>query len=263
MLRTPSRLRYLVLLAVLAASGCEFFTGEAKRHPAPIEFTIQSPYDDVRTFAIAPTINLSGSRDFDPLTVSDTLYTEMQQVQNLNVLPVNKTLIAMNRLNLQSIEKPADAQKLAEALGADALIVPAVTAYDPYDPPVVGMILQMYTPNYVNGPASQSRLRSNRDSDLHTVKTNPDTPIIVADVSASASPAARASQPVSQVSAVFNATNQTVLKELQVFAAGRTQYDTALSDHKFLLDSDAYMRFVAHAMIRRLMDVERSRDSDR
>ena len=65
------------------------------------------------------------------------------------------------------------------------------------------------------------------------------------------------------MSAVFNASNQTVLKELQVFAGGRTQYDSALSDHRFLLDSDAYMRFVAHAMIRRLMDVERTRSFDR
>ena len=55
----------------------------------------------------------------------------------------------------------------------------------------------------------------------------------------------------------------TVLKELHVFAEGRTQYDSALADQKFLMDSDSYMRFVCHAMIRRLMDVERDRVSDR
>jgi hypothetical protein len=65
------------------------------------------------------------------------------------------------------------------------------------------------------------------------------------------------------VAAVFNATNQSCLKELHVFAAGRTQYDSALADQKFLMDADSYMRFVCHAMVRRLMDVERERVSDR
>ena len=69
-------------------------------------------------------------------------------------------------------------------------------------------------------------------------------------------------QPASQVSAVFNSTNQTVRKELQVFAAGRSDYDSALAEQRFLMDSDWYMRFVCHAMIRRLMDVERERISD-
>jgi hypothetical protein len=76
-------------------------------------------------------------------------------------------------------------------------------------------------------------------------------------------PAVKRIEPVAQVSAVFNSTNQSVLKELEVFSEGRTEYDSALSDQKYLMDSDSYMRFVAHAMIRRLMDVERQRLSDR
>ena len=70
-------------------------------------------------------------------------------------------------------------------------------------------------------------------------------------------------QPVSQVSGVFNASNQSVLRELKTFANGRTQFDSALMDQKFLVDSDSYMRFVCNAMVRRLMDVERTRASDR
>ena len=51
--------------------------------------------------------------------------------------------------------------------------------------------------------------------------------------------------------------------DVEVFANGRTQYESALQDKKFIVDADAYMRFVAHAMIRRLMDVERTRSLDR
>jgi hypothetical protein len=75
--------------------------------------------------------------------------------------------------------------------------------------------------------------------------------------------AADAHQPVSQVSAIFNARNQTVLRELRDFAAGRTEYASALRDEKFLVDMEQYTRFVSHAMVRRLMALERERVSGR
>jgi hypothetical protein len=215
----------LVLAAALACvlPGC---MGEKKQPPPPIESSISSAYPNVHTFAIAPAINLSGSRDFDQLAVSDSLFAELQQVSGLNVLPLNRTLFAMRQMGIRSIDDPAQAQRIAESLGADGLIVPAVTAYDPYNPPVIGMILQVYTP-----------------------RTSPT--------------AAPEKQPVSQASAVFNSTNQSVLRELRDFAKGRTQYDSALQDQKFLMDSDLYLRFVSHAMVRRLMEVERTRVSGR
>ena len=36
-----------------------------------------------------------------------------------------------------------------------------------------------------------------------------------------------------------------------------------LVEQRYLVDSDAYMRFVCHAMVRRLMEVERNRLIDR
>ncbi len=215
-----------------ALAGCDDLFAEHKPAPGPIEYTLQSPYPGVRTFAVAPAVNLSGNRDFDVLAISDSLFEEMQQVGGLNVLPLNKTLAAMQRMGIRTIDSPQMAQHLAEFLGADALVVPAVSAYDPYNPPKIGMILQLYT------------------SPLAPVATTmPAGPLAPPE----------AHQPVSQVAAVFNATNQTVLRELRDFAQGRTQRDSALQDEKFLLDADAYTRFVCHAMTRRLMDAERDR----
>jgi hypothetical protein len=211
----------------------------SKAPPPPVEFPMESPYSGVRTLGVAPAINLSGSHDFDSLVVSDQIYSELQQVQGLNVLPLNKTLEAMHRLGIRSLESTQAVQSLAEALGADGLVVPAVTAYDPYNPPTVGMILQMYTP----GPSRLVSIgaKSNSATSAETFQT----------------------QPVSQVNGIFNAHNQSVLRELQGFARGRTEYDSALREKKFLLDADEYMRFVAHSMVLRLMDVERSRGADR
>jgi hypothetical protein len=228
-----------ILIFALAAPACSYFR-DKKAPPPPIEYTLHSPFPDVKTFAIAPALNYSGSRDFDPLVVSDTLFTEMQQVEGLNVLPLNKTLMAMQRLGIRNITDVATAQKVAEMLGADGLIAVAVTAYDPYNPPTVGMILQVYTPHSTTITADAVRPNtstSNLDPADH--------------------------QPVAQVNAVFNASNQSVLQELRGFASGRSEYDSALREEKFLVDSDHYMRFVCHAMVRRLIEVERSGATDR
>ena len=171
------RLAKSMFLATLAAlAGCteSFYTGEHKISPPPTEYAIQTPYPAIETFAIAPAINLSGSRDFDVLVVSDLLYEELQQVSGLNVLPVNKTIIAMQRLGIRSIENPQDAQHLAQLLGADGLIIPAVTAYDPYNPPKVGMILQLYTP-------PGSALTPVPEETRPVVLANVDKPTIAAD----------------------------------------------------------------------------------
>lgn len=227
--------RLVASLLCLGLAGCETEKPVAR----PVEFPMVSPYADVHTLAIAPAINLSGSRDFDPLAVSDLLFGEMQQVSGLNVLPLNKTLLAMQRMGVRSIDDPRVAQRLAEMLGADGLVIPAITAYDPYNPPNVGMILQLYTPALMR-PTSVA-VRPNSSTSAEEFQ----------------------GQPVSQVNGVFNAANQSVLRELQSYAAGRTDYGSALQDKRFLMDADAYMRFVCHAMVRRLMEVEGARVPDR
>src|SRR4051812_13995675 len=113
----------MLALAAWAGGGCSFFSGEKKPAPRPIEFSLESPYAGVKTLAVAPAINLSGSRDIDPLVVADALFEELQQVRDLNVLPVNKTLMAMNHLGMRSIDDAHAAQMLAEALGADGLVI--------------------------------------------------------------------------------------------------------------------------------------------
>lgn len=214
-----------------------------KTPPPPREYALSSPYSTTRTYAVAPVINLSGSKDFDSLAVADQLFGELQQIQNLNVLPVNKTLAAMQQLQVRTIDSPQTAQRIAEILGADAILIPAITAYDPYDPPSVGMSMQLYTLDALAGPAPTGSHQINGAA-------LPDE-------------ASRPRQPVAQIAAIFNATNQTVLLELRDFAKGRTDYQSALQEERFLADIDAYTRFVCHSMVRRLMEVERVRASDR
>jgi len=238
------------VFSLLALAACE----ADHKTPPPKEYTLATPYSSVRTFAIAPAVNQSGSRDFDPLAVSDKVFEEMQQVRGLSVLPVNKTLAAMQRLGMRAIDSPQSACRLADVLGADFLLVPAVTAYDPYNPPTVGMTMALYssTTRFASTPSATEPIARSI-----TGATLPGT-AEPATASASAS-----AQPVAQVSAIFNSHNQSVLEELAEFAKGRTNYESALQSHQFLADSDAYMRFVCHAMARRMIEVERARVNGR
>lgn len=207
-----------------------------------------SPYPVVRTYAIAPVVNMSGSRDFDSLRVADSLFAEMTQVRQLNVLPVNKTLAAMQRMGMDSIRSAPDAQRLANAMGADAIVIVAVTAYDPYNPPSIGMTMQLYTARDLGVmPEPEARTLSGQA-----------LPSEGSDMRADVGP-----QPVSQVSGIFPATNQTVLKELEDFAKGRSDYESALQERRYLVDIDYYVRFVCHAMTRRLLETERGRVGSR
>lgn len=227
------------LLGALALAGCEKPLG-----PPPLEYALHSPYLGVQTLAIAPAVNVSGVREFDPLTVSDHMFSELQQVNGLTVLPVNKTIAAMAQLRLRTIDSPDTAKRLAQALGADGIVLVSVTLYDPYMPPSVGMRVELYTVR----DASETMLDARRM----------DGSTLVAPV-----PAGQPRHLAASISALFNSSNQTVRAELRDFARGRTDYDSALREERFLADSDAYMRFVCHAMVRRLMEVERRRVAGR
>jgi hypothetical protein len=234
-------------LAALVLGGCE----EQQKKPPPLEYILYSPWPGVKTLAVAPALNLSPSRDFDPLVVSDHLFEELQQVRGFSVLPVNKTLAAMQRAGIAHVDSGVAAQRLAEILGVDGLIVPIVTAYDPYQPPMIGMTLQLYgteaARSNVQGPpsgtATEPMARQITGAPLEST-----VPV--------AAPTEVRAEPVAEVSAVLNASNQTVLAELRDFARGRTNYESALQEDRFLADIDSYTRFVCHAMVRRLLELQ-------
>lgn len=245
----------LGVAALLA--GCE-----SAAKPPPLEYQLYNPWPTVRTLAVAPALNLSPSRDYDPLTISDSLFAELQQVKGFSVLPVNKTLAMMQRLGMQGVDSGRSAQRLVDALGVDGLIVPVITAYDPYRPPMMGMTLQLYGTSGARVAVQGTRISAESQPQARQITGAPladDAPapaVVAADGEASV-------EPLAKVSAVFNASNQTVLAELRNFARGRTNYESALQEDRFLADIDSYTRFVCHAMVRRLLELQRVAPSDR
>ena len=96
------------------------------------------------TVAIAPALNLSGSRDFDANRLADIMAGELAHADDVAVIPVSRVLQVLAVQGAGRIESPEHALEVARLVGADALLVFAVTDYDPYDPPRVGISAQLY-----------------------------------------------------------------------------------------------------------------------
>jgi len=131
----------LVLLITLLLQGCA-----SKPKELPIERFYRNPYSPKPwSLAIVPFRNDSGSETLDVMAVTDAFYSELQQIgDGLQVMPNNRVLAAMQKLQMRHVTNAVEVLALAEVLSVDAVIVGAVTNYDPYPPPQIGMIVQLY-----------------------------------------------------------------------------------------------------------------------
>jgi hypothetical protein len=96
------------------------------------------------TIAVAPALNFSGSSEFDPNAVADLMASELGSVAGVEVIPVSRVLAVLAQQGRREVASPEHARQIVEHLGADAILIFAVTEYDPYHPPVVGIAAQLY-----------------------------------------------------------------------------------------------------------------------
>ena len=128
----------LVVAVALTTLGC------SQKKQVKDNGHLVSPYDRQITVVVAPVLNFSGNQDLDPIKVTDILYSEMQSVEGFAVIPTNRMLAQLARDRITVIETPQQAMKIANELGADAIVVSAITEYNPFYPPVIGMAVQVY-----------------------------------------------------------------------------------------------------------------------
>jgi len=202
---------------------------------------LQSPYPTPRSVVVTPLLNQSPSSDLDPIVATDSLVSELSQVRGLVVLPTNralKLLVAEGQTHVTSVAQAVD---LAHELGADGVIIGAITEYQPYPPQKVGMTLQLI---WVR-------------ADMTTGGLDP------VGLARRASSDERFSVPGgghgSQVQAVLDAGSNEVTRRVQAYASAHRGQDSPYGWRRFLVDSEAYMQFVCHEMIVRLMDRELGR----
>ncbi len=209
--------------------GCAHSTG-------PRTDLIGNPGFQGISIAVAPAINLSGSRDFDPNRFADWMAVELGHADGITVIPVSRVLAAQNAEGLDGARSPAQAEELAGKLGADALLVFAVTHYDPYDPPSIGITAQLYGKELRKGerPADATGGGNHRGNPHGDVE---------GDLPRAASHTQR----------IFDAASQSDLAELQDFARPRTAEKSAYGWRKYVVSQQHFIRFCCNATIKALL----------
>lgn len=242
--RTLTLLSLCPLITSLPLTGCQ-----SKPELVAPEVVV-APYGATNmqtpVFAVAPLRNESGVSVADTLRVGDALCARLAEVRGIAALPLNRTISAMRALRMSEVRTPEDARRLAAAVGADALIVGSVTAYDPYDPPKMGLTLGLYA-----RPGSVLTTQTSAPLDLKAMQTQPDE--------TAWSSATFADKPLNVVSEHLDAANHEVLMNVQRYAEGRHRSGTALGWERYIKSMDLYTDFAASWAVQRLMQQERLR----
>jgi hypothetical protein len=208
----------------------------------PIAYAqLMSPYGDDRIWAVVPLLNETGVSLIDTLAVADVITSEVERIDGITALPVQRVLDAMRALDLGRVDSPNQARAIARLIGADGIIVGTITVYDPYKPPSMGMILELYSVH--RGPVGVDEIERIRsaasDMTLNNIGPGPNEP--------------------ARASCVLDAADVGVRLALRDFASSRTDEKTALNWERYLVVMDLYTRFVADHLVQDLIRQERTR----
>jgi len=206
---------------------------------------LMSPYRKQMTVVLGPVLNYSGEQNLDTLKVTDILYSELQQVHGFSVIPVNRTLAEMAKNGITNIENPQQALNLANQLGADMIIIAAITEYNPYYPPIVGIAMQVYSVN--------------DNKEFSAASVNP------VQLARSASPlkisvnVGQEYLPKNQIQEIFNSRDKRIAKLAREFAKLRGTGSSPYKTDLYLRSQEYYLRFVCYESIKKLLEKELER----
>ena len=111
-----------------------------------VQTGVTNPVPGLTTVAVAPFLNLSHERSVDGRRFAFAYQAELQKVPGFQVLPVGVTEQAIADLGLD-LGGPEDAlEARPKALKVDAVVIGAVTDYNPYYPPRIGLQVSWYSP---------------------------------------------------------------------------------------------------------------------
>lgn len=202
--------------------------------------SVANPTLGSMTIAVAPALNLSGSADFDSNRFADLMASELSYAESVSVIPVSRVLGVLAAQGLSRVESPSRALELVGLLGADAILVFAVTEYDPYDPPSIGISAQLYGTRPGPGNSSLDPVALSRQAGL-------------AASDASVSP----QRLLAQTQRVFDASHESVVGDVRKFARLRGADDGPYGWRKYVVSQQHYMRYCCHATIEALLNRQR------
>jgi len=242
--RLGARAIAVVLRTLLGLSGVAFAAGcESPSRYATID-PLVSPYDSPADalWAVVPPRNESGLSVVDTAAVGDRIVDQVQQIRGIRCLPVNRTLNGMRELGLDSVDTPGQARALAKHLGADAMVIGSVTAYDPYDPPSMGLTLALFQRD-AEGGSGDSKLFDPRIFQMQATDLSLDL-------------ANDPSRPSSVGGGLYDARAHDTIALIQRYAVGRIDPDSPYGWRIYLASMPLYSEFVAHESVKDLIASE-------
>ncbi|MFK7960786.1 MAG: hypothetical protein AB8G96_09700 [Phycisphaerales bacterium] len=245
-LHHPMRRRSLdrgIVLALLTLAGLVFggcVHDDVLRDPVALE----APWSGSVLYGVAPVINESGTTVADSLKIADAIHGEVQRIDGVDAVPVNRVINAMRELNLRRVSSEHEAQAICRVLNLDGLVVGTVSTWNPYRPMVLGLALELH---------------------------RRDAPAASAGVAAAVAmrPGAVAPDPSEQAggvisaAAVFDASNHRTLKSLRHYADARHAPDQAYGPDLYLVSIDRFTQFAAHRLLETMIQAMDERGSTR
>jgi hypothetical protein len=185
------------------------------------------------SIAVAPPINASGSPDIDTVKVADLMASELSSFPGIGVIGVNRVLAVLAEQGMPQIMSADHALAICDRLGADAIVVFAVTEYNPYTP-VVGLVAELY-----------GRERSREPVDpVATSRMARPFPM---------PPEETGLRPWAQVQRTFNAEHEAIQDEVEEYADARDANETPFGWRKYLASQEYYLRYCCYSVARELV----------
>lgn len=192
----------------------------------------------VETVVVAPMMNLSANANVDTIEVTKRFISELQQVGDIDVVPMGRVYQYLADNNMATVGSPEEARALAEVFKAQATIVGAVTEYDPYDPPRMGLAIQVYSAG-----AEPPALGEGGFDPVNSARAA--APFPVADDAAG--------RPKDMIIGVFSGRDVEVMQLAKVYASRRSADGSPYGWRRFLIDQHEFQRLCCYGVIREMM----------
>lgn len=221
----------IALVCVIATTG-----GSCRIRHRTDPVRVSNPALGRMSIAVAPALNVSGSSDFDVDRFADLMAAELSYAEGITVIPVSRVLGVLATQGKSGVESASHALELARLLGANGILVFAVTAYDPYDPPTIGISAQLYGTR--PGPGGESL-----------------DPVALSRMPTLASSGGSTSQRrlLAQTQRVFDGSHSSVASDIKRFAELRRGDPSPWGWRKYMVSQQHYIRYCCHATVKALL----------